>query len=156
MLFLRLLIPIAAAAVTLSGCVQNQAAPRAESTQAPASLLGKEWFFVGFQSSSDDQPKIEVPLAKANYSVTFEPSGRASMQLDCNRGHGEWTSSDLTQPMGSLRFGPVASTMMGCLNAHSKEGFTPDFEHIGGYRLEGGDLYLSLIADGGIYHLKTR
>lgn len=151
-------LALALLAILTGGCspdVRPAPAPAVPSASAAAAgLTGREWVFVSFQSS-DDRPVVDVAADKAAYAVTFDPSGAASLKLDCNRGSGRWTSSDLKQPMGSLRFGLIASTMMACITQPGPA-FVPDFARIAGYRLERGALYLSLEADGGIYRLIAR
>jgi para-nitrobenzyl esterase len=72
------------------------------------------------------------------------------MRLDCNRGAGTWKSLD----SGQLQFGPLATTRALCSPGSLYDRLVQDMEHVQSYVLKGGRLYLSLMADGGIYEFE--
>jgi hypothetical protein len=89
---------------------------------------------------------IITPDDKSKYTLTFEPDGNVSAQIDCNRGRGTWKSTGANQ----LTLGPMAVTRAMCLNS-SLERFTTDLGSIVSYTLKEGHLFLALNVDAGIY-----
>ncbi|MGI9253891.1 MAG: META domain-containing protein [Thermomicrobiales bacterium] len=45
-------------------------------------------------------------------TISFDANGQLAVQVDCNHGGGNWESSG-----NSLTIGPIATTLMGCLEA---------------------------------------
>ena len=123
-------------------------------TQA-RSLIGTNWHLVAFQPN-DESPMVRY-AEPAAYTLQIMANGRVAMQLDCNLGMGSWTSPDTKGTMGSILFGPIASTMMACLD-QGKSGAAPmpKMDWIRGYRIDGNQLSLSMQADGGQYLWEAR
>ena len=72
-------------------------------------LEGTTWQLVSIQSMDDAQGTTPVP-DPSKFMVTFDKSGQAFFQLDCNRGKGvlhDGTSGDGSE--GKLEFGPIAT-----------------------------------------------
>ena len=67
----------------LGGCAGNPPAPA-------AALAGTSWQLESIGSPADSGQALQIADA-ARYSVTFGADGRASLRLDCNRGHGSYT-----------------------------------------------------------------
>src|SRR6266542_6828868 len=91
-----------------------------------------------------------TPDDRSKYTVTFEADGRVSARVDCNRGTGTWTSSGPTQ----LQFGPLAVTRMMCSPAQLNDHIPKHWEYVRSYILKDSHLFLSLMADGGIYEFE--
>lgn len=130
-------------AVAFSGCATL-------SEDDSLKLAGSSWQLLTFQSMDDAQGTLRV-TDPARYRVTFNADGTAAFQLDCNRGRGTWQAAVGISDSGSLRFGPVAMTRMLCPQPSMAEKLARDLEYVRGYRFINGRLYLSLMADGGIY-----
>ena len=111
---------------------------------APSELAGSIWRLVRLQSSDD---KVLEPEGKAVYTVEFGSDGRVSVVGGCNRGNGTWTVA----PPSGLTFGPLATTRAMCPPGSMSARFLGDFQNMRSYQLVGGHLYVSLMADGGIY-----
>jgi len=76
--------------------------------------------------------------------------GRPSPQLQLGRG--TWSAEAATDPSsGRFEFGPLAATMASCPPPGVDEQVTRQAPYVRSYLLKDGRLYLSLMADGGIF-----
>jgi heat shock protein HslJ len=113
----------------------------------PANLEGTSWQFVKFQGGDD---KTLTPDDKAKYTIAFGTDGRVRVRFDCNRGRGTWKSSASNQ----LQFGPLALTQAMCPPGSLHDRFVKDWGYVRSYIIKNGHLFLSLMADGGIYEFE--
>ncbi len=120
---------------------------QAVSRNAAADLGGTSWQLVKFQGSDD---KTQTPDDKAKYTITFGTDGRVSARIDCNRGNGPWKSDGPNQ----LRFGPMALTRAMCPPGSLHDQIVKHWDYIRSYMIKEGHLFLSLMADGGIYEFE--
>jgi heat shock protein HslJ len=114
-------------------------------------LAGTSWQLVAIQSMDDAQgtTKVQEP---SRFTLEFGRDGRAALRLDCNRGMGGYEvkpAGDGTS--GSLTFGPIAGTRARCAPPNLDERIGRDLAYVRSYMLKEGKLFLSLMADGGIY-----
>jgi len=118
-------------------------------SQQPAGgdLGGTSWQLVKFQGGDD---KTLVPADKTRYTLAFDNDGSVSVRIDCNRGRGTWKSSGPNQ----LEFGPLALTRAMCPPAPLNDRIPKDWQYVRSYTLKNGHLFLSLMADGGIYEFE--
>lgn len=91
-----------------------------------------------------------TPANKADFTLAFNAENRVAVRVACNRGGGTWQSGGA----GSLQFGPIALTKVLCPSDPLEARFRKDLEFFRGYVLKDGRLYLSLMADGGIYEFE--
>jgi heat shock protein HslJ len=125
----------------LSGC-------SAESE--PRSLVGTSWQLVQIESMNDAQGVTRVP-DPATFTVAFHEDGRAAFQLDCNSGSGTFDAEPTGDgTTGSLTFGPIATTLMGCPDPSLDQEVSAALPHVRGYIFKGEQLHMSLMLDGGI------
>jgi para-nitrobenzyl esterase len=134
------------AVLLLAICGANAQAPR---QNAAANLGGTSWQLVKFQGSDD---KILTPDDKTKYTITFGTDGRVNARIDCNRGMGPWNSSGPNQ----LQFGPLALTRAACPPGSLSDRIAKDWAFVRSYIIRNGHLFLSLMADGGIYEFEPR
>jgi para-nitrobenzyl esterase len=120
---------------------------RTSPQSATGGLGGTSWQLVKFQGSDE---KTLTPDDKAKYTITFEPDGRVSARIDCNRGRGTWSSSGPNQ----LQFGPLALTRAMCPPGSLHNRVAKDWEFVRSYTIREGHLFLALMADGGIYEFE--
>lgn len=141
--FMRTALVLAIGAVLgLSGCSEPAADP----------LTGTSWQLVSIESMApDEQPSLEIGDPAA-YTVSFGDGGRATFQVDCNRGSASWTVQSAAPDSGSLTFGPVALTKMMCPQPSSDTQVAAALGRVRSYLLSDGRLHLSLEADSGIMH----
>lgn len=114
-------------------------------------LEGTRWVLVEFQSMDDAVGRTVNPRPLA-YTLSLEPDGKAALRLDCNRANGPWQvrpGQDAT--LGGFMLGPLASTRALCPDDVLGPMLARDAQYLRGYRLQDGQLHLSLMADGGIY-----
>lgn len=75
-----------------------------------------------------------------------------NMRLSCNRASGRWSAETGAEPSsGRFQFGPLAATLARCPPPSLDERVTTHAGFVRSYLLKDGRLYLTLMADGGIY-----
>jgi heat shock protein HslJ len=116
-------------------------------------LAGTSWTLVSFQSPDDAVGTISPPNPE-RYTLAFEPDGRLSMQLDCNRGMGSWRVTSESERGGSLAITGGAMTRAACPPGSMDTRITSDLSRIRSFVLDGDRLFLSLEADAGIYEFR--
>lgn len=146
---------LAASVLAFAGCGpesgQNptpaDSAAAAAPEQASSTLSGTSWRLVRFEGGDG---AVLTPDDPAKYTLTFEANGRVAARIDCNRGMGTWTS---TEP-SHLELGPLALTRAMCPEGSLHDQIVRQLPYIRSYVIENGHLFLSLMADGGIYELE--
>lgn len=123
------------------------ATPSAQPRGVIADLSGPTWQLVQFQGSDG---KTLTPDDKTKYTLAFGAEGTANVRIDCNRGRGAWRSPGPNQ----LEFGPLALTRAMCPSAPLNDRIPKDWQYVRSYTLKDGHLFLSLMADGGIYEFE--
>jgi metallo-beta-lactamase class B len=116
-------------------------------SQAASTLAGTSWKLVRFRGGDDSTLAPDDP---ARYTLEFQEEGRLAARVDCNRGSGTWKSDEPNQ----LELGPLALTKMACPPSPFADRLLKDWSHVRSYVLKDGRLYVSLMADGGIYELE--
>jgi heat shock protein HslJ len=116
----------------------------------PRSLEGTSWRLVMIESMNDAQGNTPVPDPAA-FTVKFGDDGTAAFQLDCNSGSGTFEAAPTGDgETGTLTFGPIATTLMGCPEPTLDQDVGAALPHVRGYIFKGDQLHMSLMADGGI------
>jgi para-nitrobenzyl esterase len=119
----------------------------ATSAASSPTLTGTSWRFVRFQSSDES---IVTPKDPAEYTLAFADGGKVSVRISCNRGFGSWKS----EAAGRLTLGPLALSRAMCPPDPFHDRLIKDWSAVRSYVLKDGHLFLSLLADGGIYELE--
>jgi heat shock protein HslJ len=117
------------------------------SQPAPAGLGGTSWRLVKFQGGDGLTLR---PDDKAKYTIALGTDGRLSARIDCNRGRGTWKSSGPPQ----LEFGPLALTRAMCPPGSLHDRMVKHWPYVRSYVMKDGHLFVSLMADGGIYEFE--
>jgi len=125
------------------GCAQAPSQPAAAD-----GLVGTVWQLVRFQ---DGDGKVTIPGDRTRYSLEFRADGTVSMRIDCNRGHGGYKLPGNNQ----IEFGPMAITRAMCPPGSMHDHVVKQMPHIRSYVIKDGHLFLSLMADGGIYEFES-
>ena len=120
---------------------------RATPQLAATALRGTSWQLVKFQGGDD---KTLTPAERVKYTIAFGSDGGVNVRIDCNRGHGSWKSEGPHQ----LQFGPLALTRAMCPAAPLNDRIPKDWTYVRSYTIKNGHLFLSLMADGGIYEFE--
>jgi heat shock protein HslJ/membrane-bound inhibitor of C-type lysozyme len=111
-------------------------------------LAGTSWQLVRFQGGDDT---VLTPVDRTGYTLTFDPAGNGvAMRVDCNRGRGTWSASGRS----GLQFGPMALTRAMCPQGSMHDQLVKQWGNIRSFVLRDGRLFLSLMADGGIYEFE--
>lgn len=128
-------------------CAVNMLLPRTAEESSGSSLAGSSWQLVKFTGGDDT---VLTPDDKAKYTVAFAPDGSVSVRIDCNRGRATWKSPGPSQ----LEFGPLALTRAMCPPAPLNDQMVKQWQYVRSYIIKDGHLFLSLMADGGIYEFE--
>lgn len=132
------------AVMALAAC----AGPAPTSTASPQfGLGGTSWQLVRFQGGDGT---TLVPDDKTKYTLAFSTDGRMQARIDCNRGQGGWESPGPNQ----LRFGPLVLTRAQCPPGSLHDQIVRHWSYFRSYVIRNGHLFLSLMADGGIYEFE--
>jgi heat shock protein HslJ len=127
---------------------REEPASRTEAGPAARSDLGgTTWRLVKFEGGDET---ILTPDDPAKYTIAFQSDGRLSARIDCNRGTGTWKSSG---PPG-LEFGPLALTRAMCPPGSLHDQIVKQWPYVRSYVMRDGHLFISLMADGGIYEFE--
>jgi heat shock protein HslJ len=121
--------------------------PAATSQQprsAGSPLAGTSWQLVRFQGGDG---AVLTPDDGSKYTIAFDKTGNLSARIDCNRGRGTWASSG----PGALQLSPLALTRAMCPPGSLHDQIARQWSNIRSYVIKDGHLFLSLMADGGIY-----
>jgi len=137
----RLGASLAVALLLLAACHVTSLPP-----PSAASLGGTSWQLVKFQGSDDS---TLTPDDKANYTIEFATDGGLAARIDCNRGRGTWKSSG-----ANLELGALALTRAMCPPGSLHDRIVKDWSLVRSYVIKQGHLFLSLMADGGIYEFE--
>ena len=119
---------------------------RSQSSTSPG-LAGTSWQLVKFQGSDE---KILTPDDSAKYTIEFAAAGQLTARIDCNRGRSTWKSGGPNQ----LQLGPLALTRAKCPAGSLHDQIVKQWANIRSYVVKDGHLFLSLMADGGIYEFE--
>jgi para-nitrobenzyl esterase len=115
---------------------------------SPGALGGVVWQLVKFQGGDG---KVLAPAGE-KYTLEFGADGRLRARVACNRGSGTFKTDGNSQ----VEIGPIAVTRAMCppgaMDMHDH--ILKQLPHIRSYVIKDGRLYLSLMADGGIYEFE--
>ena len=111
---------------------------------APAELAGTSWQLVRFRGGDDT---VLTPEDPSKYTIAFAADGTLNVRFDCNRGRGTWKSAAPPQ----LEFGALALTRAACPPGSLHDRIARHWPFVRSYVMKNGHLFLSLMADGGIY-----
>jgi para-nitrobenzyl esterase len=145
------MLPLLTAACADSPRTEGQAAgaPPAPRPPVEATLEQTTWRLVRFEGGDG---AVLTPDDRNKYTIQFAAGGQLTAGIDCNRGKGTWTS---TAP-GHLEFGPLALTRAQCPEGSLHDQIVKQWPYVRSYVLRDGRLYLSLMADGGIYEFESQ
>ncbi len=144
-----LTLMIGASLAVAPGVAAQERGAGAESNANP--LAGTSWRLLEIQSMNDAVGTAR-PSDPSLYTMELREDGTVTMRLDCNRATGTWAVEPGPDGEGGrFRFGPLAVTRALCPPGSLGEQISSQAEYFRSYLLKDGNLYLSLMADGGIY-----
>ena len=110
-------------------------------------LGGTSWQLVKFQGGDG---AVLVPDDKTKYTIALAADGITTVRFDCNRGRGTWKSPGPHQ----LELGPLALTRAACPPGSLHDHLVKHWSFVRSYLVKDGHLFVSLMADGGIYEFE--
>jgi heat shock protein HslJ len=109
------------------------------------------WRLIEIQSMDDSVGTTRV-ADPSRYTMHLNADGSVALRLNCNSATGNWTAeAGADRSSGTFEFGPLAATMASCPPPSVDEQITKQAPYFRSYLLKDGRLYLSLMADGGIF-----
>jgi para-nitrobenzyl esterase len=123
------------------------ATPQTSTPSTSPGLAATAWQLVKFQGGDG---ATLTPDDGAKYTIEFGAGGLLTARVDCNRGRGTWTSSGSNQ----IALGPLALTRAQCPPGSLHDQIVKQWGYIRSYVVKDGHLFLSLMADGGIYEFE--
>jgi len=145
------LVWLVSAVLGLACGESSDSSPKAAKATSEGRLTGTDWRLVEFQSMDDATGTLR-PDDPSLYTMRLNADGTVAMRLNCNRATGTWSAepgSDASS--GRFAFGPLAATRAMCPSPSMDEHIVTQSEFVRSYLLKENRLYLSLMADGGIY-----
>jgi para-nitrobenzyl esterase len=133
-----------AACLGIAAC--RGAAPAPQNAPPPPGLAGTAWRLVRFQGGDG---ATLTPDDREKYACESHRDGSLSARIDCNRGHGTWKSSG-----NQLELGTMALTRAMCPPGSLHDRIVMDLSYVRSYVIKDSHLFLSLMADAGIYELE--
>ena len=115
--------------------------------QTTTELAGTSWKLVKFEGGDG---RVLAPDDRTKYTMAFDDSGSVAVRFDCNRGRGTWKHT----PPSGMEFGPMALTRAICLPPSLHDELVKRWSGIRSYVLRDGHLFLSMMADGGIFEFE--
>ncbi len=134
-----------------AGESRDASGPDTAAGTAANPLAGTAWSLFEIQSMDDSQgtTRIDDP---SRYVMRLNADGTANLRLNCNTANGPWSVRPSADPdNGNFSLGPLAMTRALCPPPSYDERLAADARYMTGYILRDGRLYISLMADGGIY-----
>lgn len=116
-----------------------------ERTRSVAELTANTWQWV---SLTDPLQQVEIANPE-NYTLTFNADGSLNVVADCNQANATFTADD----SGSLSITPGPTTLALCPDDGQGERFVQNLGFVSNFFLEGGYLYMDMMADGGTFKL---
>ena len=141
-----MIMRILAATALLAGC-----ASFVSSGPDRPPLNDKIWELEVIRSMDDAQGTTRIDRPEL-YTLRFGSDGRLTLRIDCNRGSAAWKSvPSADSASGMLKIGVLATTKAMCPPGSLDQKVLRDLPYVRSYLLKDGKLYLSLMADGGVY-----
>lgn len=131
--------------------VESSVPTPAASAVSTSFLDDTQWHLVEFQSM-DDATGIQRTDDPSHYTMRLNGDGTVVMHLNCNHARGTWWAQPgPNSSIGRFEFSILAATGALCPPPSLDEQVSSQAQYIRSYVLKDGRLYLSLMADGGIY-----
>ena len=115
--------------------------------QAPADrapLVGTSWKLVKFEGGDG---KVMRPPNPDSFTLEFLAGDGLAVRVDCNRGRGTWKAT----PPSGIELKPQVLTRAFCGKESMHDQVLTHLPLVRSYVMKNGHLFLSLMADGGIY-----
>jgi hypothetical protein len=129
----------------------DDAAQEAATFSSSNPLAATGWRLLEFQSMDNATGTVR-PEDPSVYTMRLNSDGTVTMRLNCNHANGTWSvEPSRNGASGRFEFGLLAATRVHCPPPSLGESIVSQAKFIRSYLLKGGRLYLSLMADAGIF-----
>ena len=102
---------------------------------SPFPLIGTVWAWHATTGNGGARASVASP---DRYTIELQAGGALRVRADCNRGGGSYAAGDV-----DVRFGPIATTKIGCPAGSLDREFLEALASVDAYRFEGIELVLS-------------
>ena len=113
---------------------------------SPFPLIGTVWAWHAVARDGGVRAGVESP---ERYTIELVADGTVKVRADCNRGQGRYQGNDV-----ELRFGPIATTKVGCPAGSRNRAFLEALARVDAYRFEGIELVLATAGSGDTLRFK--
>ena len=111
---------------------------------APSPLVGTSWRLVKFEGGDG---RVMHPPKPEAFTLGFLAGDALAIRVDCNRGRGTWKA----MPPSGIELKPQILTRAFCGKESMHDQMLKHLPLVRSYVMKDGHLFLSLMADGGIY-----
>ncbi len=105
----------------------------------PFPLIGTVWAWHATTGNGGEVASVASP---DRYTIELQAGGALRVRADCNRGGGSYAAGDV-----DVRFGPIATTKIGCPAGSRDREFLEALSRVDAYRFEGIELVLTSAAN---------
>jgi len=134
-----------------TGPAQLQSSQPLSPAKTTMVLADTKWSLVEFQSM-DDAIGTKRTIDPSRYTMQLGSDGQVEMRLNCNAAAGTWSAEPGQDRLsGRFEFGRLTVTSALCPPPSLDELVSSQAPYVRSYLLQDGRLYLSLMADGGIF-----
>ena len=130
-----------AAFVVVVGVVGSDGDDGPETSGSEVALVGPVWQWEEFLGNDDSRV---VPDDPSRYTIEFAADGSVAVRADCNRGFGTYAEA-----AGALTIEVSGLTRAQCEEGSLSDEYLRDLADVRTYVIEGGKLYLDVMADVG-------
>lgn len=133
---------IACCILLLTACAGSK--PQVDGSER---FAGSSWRLVQFVGGDDTKVS---PDDRSKYTLAFVSENEVAVRFDCNRGRATWASAEPSL----IEFGQLAMTRAMCTDPSLHDRLVKQWPYIRSYVLKDDHLFLSLMADGGVYEFE--
>jgi hypothetical protein len=138
--------------LVFSGCATTGEQVGGESPKSIAGpLVDTRWRLIEFQSM-DDATGTKRPEDPNRYTMSLNGDGTVAMQLNCSSVTGRWSAGEVAgSGSGGFEFRQLKVERSRCPSSDIEKLILSQAGYIRSWMLKDGRLFLSLMADGGIF-----
>ncbi len=145
---LNKVLPASLAIALLSACATTP-----DLSPDERAIVAGNWTLM---SVADTQEEVRLrPQLSMRHTINFERDGSLTMQLDCNRGTSNWSTSSGSSGSGRLEISRIAATRAFCPSPSYGERMAAELPRTEEYRLDAGARTLTIYAADTVYTFQS-